>query len=275
MRLSTLVSLGVIAAGGAASLRTLAQRQGARARDNRISLVVDYDDAQAVSIRAGIPFAELLPKLKASGATHITLPERTLNRLLHRGKIFQTAPREPLPERAPLGHWNYFASADDPLVERIVSELQTRLPHIQAQSVLAACNLFAFAGDLPTIGEIGLGFDADAADDIHRAGLRGVPRPVSYDWHEPALIARTIAQAGRIDGMTPAALMLIVAYLKRRGRGGMDSSFDVMMVEAHHRQLAVTVQAGCAPPRYKVLACPIQDYLPLSPSPMRPVLVPP
>jgi tRNA uridine 5-carboxymethylaminomethyl modification enzyme len=29
---------------------------------------------------------------------------------------------------------------------------------------------------------------------------------------------RTIAQAARIDGMTPAALMLIVAHLKRRGR---------------------------------------------------------
>ncbi len=34
-----------------------------------------------------------------------------------------------------------------------------------------------------------------------------------------AVRPRTIAQAGRIDGMTPAALMLIVAHLKRRGRG--------------------------------------------------------
>jgi tRNA uridine 5-carboxymethylaminomethyl modification enzyme len=29
---------------------------------------------------------------------------------------------------------------------------------------------------------------------------------------------RTIGQAGRIDGITPAALTLLVAHLKRKGR---------------------------------------------------------
>jgi tRNA uridine 5-carboxymethylaminomethyl modification enzyme len=34
-----------------------------------------------------------------------------------------------------------------------------------------------------------------------------------------AVRPRTVGQAGRIDGMTPAALMLLVAHLKRRTRG--------------------------------------------------------
>ena len=34
-----------------------------------------------------------------------------------------------------------------------------------------------------------------------------------------AVRPRTIGQAGRIDGMTPAALTLLVAHLKRKGRG--------------------------------------------------------
>ncbi len=34
-----------------------------------------------------------------------------------------------------------------------------------------------------------------------------------------AVRPRTVGQAGRIDGMTPAALMLLVAHLKRRGQG--------------------------------------------------------
>ncbi len=213
MRLTTLVSLSMMVAGGAASLRTLAQRQPAREANRSVSIVVDYDDVRAVSIRAGISFAELLPQLKTSGATHVTLPELSLNRLLRVGEIFQTVPREPLRARARLGHWNYFASADDRLVERVVSELQTRLPHIQAQPVRAERNVFAFEGDLPTIGDIGLGFDLDVADEIHRAGLRVVPRPVSYDWHEPALIARSIAQAAQVgDGIVAFEGDLILGH---------------------------------------------------------------
>jgi len=33
-----------------------------------------------------------------------------------------------------------------------------------------------------------------------------------------ALRPRTIGHAGRIDGITPAALTLLVAYLRRQGR---------------------------------------------------------
>ncbi|MBI1800091.1 MAG: hypothetical protein HYR71_00480, partial [Chloroflexi bacterium] len=87
MRISTLVSLGMMAAGGVAAMQTVSSAQRRRAGDKRVSIVVDYDDAQAVSARAGLPLCELLRQLKASGATHCTVPELTINRLLREGRL--------------------------------------------------------------------------------------------------------------------------------------------------------------------------------------------
>jgi len=39
-----------------------------------------------------------------------------------------------------------------------------------------------------------------------------------------AIRPRTIGQAGRIDGMTPAALTLLVAHVRRGGRGAKSAS---------------------------------------------------
>ena len=54
-------------------------------------------------------------------------------------------------------------------------------------------------------------------DDVDYSELPGLSNEVrqKLDTVRP----RTIGQAGRIDGMTPAALMLLVAHLKRRTRG--------------------------------------------------------
>lgn len=213
LRLSTFVSLTLMSVGGLASLRHLSTQQRPRARDKYISVVVDWDDVQAVSIRAGVPLGELLPKLKASGATHCALPELSLQRLVRAGQLVPSVPREPLDRRAPFGHWVYLSCTDDDLSARILSELQTRLPHLQAQSVRAERNMFACAGDWPTVGPLGLGFDADVAAAIHRAGLSIVPRPVSYDWHEPALIHHTLAQAAEVgDGVVAFAGDLILGH---------------------------------------------------------------
>ena len=91
----------MMATGGLASLHTLAKRQPARALDRHVGIVVDYADVQAVSIRAGMNLDELLLKLKASGATHVAVPERTLDRLLRAGDVFPVVPREPAPEPEP------------------------------------------------------------------------------------------------------------------------------------------------------------------------------
>jgi tRNA uridine 5-carboxymethylaminomethyl modification enzyme len=47
--------------------------------------------------------------------------------------------------------------------------------------------------------------------------LRGLSNEVRQKLN--SVRPRTIGQAGRIDGITPAALTLLVAHLKRRGRG--------------------------------------------------------
>jgi hypothetical protein len=55
--------------------------------------------------------------------------------------------------------------------------------------------------DLPALAEMGLGFEAQAAAEVLRAGLGVVPRPVSFAWPQAHLVERTLAQAaglGRI-----------------------------------------------------------------------------
>jgi tRNA uridine 5-carboxymethylaminomethyl modification enzyme len=54
-------------------------------------------------------------------------------------------------------------------------------------------------------------------EDVDYSELRGLSNEVRQKLD--AVRPRTIGQAGRIDGMTPAALMLLVAHLKRRTRG--------------------------------------------------------
>ncbi|HYX04127.1 MAG TPA: tRNA uridine-5-carboxymethylaminomethyl(34) synthesis enzyme MnmG [Reyranella sp.] len=54
------------------------------------------------------------------------------------------------------------------------------------------------------------------------AELRGLSNEVRHKLQ--TLRPRTIGQAGRIDGITPAALTLLVAHLKRKARGGMTVS---------------------------------------------------
>ncbi len=54
-------------------------------------------------------------------------------------------------------------------------------------------------------------------DDLDYAQLPGLSNEAKQKLK--AVRPRTIGQAGRIDGMTPAALMLLVAHVKRRARG--------------------------------------------------------
>jgi tRNA uridine 5-carboxymethylaminomethyl modification enzyme len=53
------------------------------------------------------------------------------------------------------------------------------------------------------------------ADDLDYAALPGLSNEVRHKLHTHR--PRTIGQAGRIDGMTPAALTLLVAHIRRHG----------------------------------------------------------
>src|SRR5262249_3584960 len=122
MRFSTILNLGLIAAGAAASLRTLNRRRRWERANRRGYIVLDYDDALSVSTRAGLPLGELLHEAHHHGATHLALPELTLNRLMARGRIATTIP--PSPEAG----WTYLACGEQSLAEHLAREIAARLP---------------------------------------------------------------------------------------------------------------------------------------------------
>jgi len=192
LKLSRLLSLSLAAVGSSASARVLQRRHEWEQLNNRVAICVDYDDAYSAAIRAGMSFDDLLHEASHHGATHISLPELTLNRLRTLGRLTPQVPSSPIQSSPRVGHWNYL-HGDPLLVKQLVPELLARVPYTQAR--LIDQHTLAFAGDLPTIGEIGLGFDAFMAQRIKSFGLDVVPRPVSYAWPEDDLINLTLAQA--------------------------------------------------------------------------------
>jgi hypothetical protein len=195
LKLSQILSLATAVSGTIAASRILRRRHTWEQTSNRCAICVDFDDAQAAAIRAGLSFDEMLARLADNGATHISLPEYTLNYLRASGQLTPQAPANPLSDIPQVGHWNYLHGRFL-LITHLATELSLRLPYTQAR-VLNDTTL-AFAGDLPTIGEIGLGFDTILADRIRSQGLGIVPRPVSYAWPEKALLERTLAQAAQL-----------------------------------------------------------------------------
>jgi len=162
-----------------------------------------------------MPFDHLLHELAHHGATHVSLPELTLNRLIGLGRLAPQAPTKPLTSAPRVGHWNYLHGHSEPtihpanqltdqltnqptnqLTDQLADELAARLPYTEAQTI--GDSTLAFAGDLPTIGEIGLGFEMGTAQRIGASGLGIVPRPVSYAWPEKNLIDRTLKQAAAL-----------------------------------------------------------------------------
>ena len=203
MRFSTILNLGLIAAGAAASVRTLRRRHAWERSNQRAHIVLDYDDALAVSTRAGKPLAEFLHEAHHHGATHLALPELTLNRLMAKGRLAPVVPAAPLSPTHGPNAWTYLAGADAELLAELARELAARAPGSAAQLLPdAAVPTLALMGDRPTLAEMGLGFEARAAAEAVTAGLGVVPRPVSFAWPEDHLVERTLAQAA---GLATAA----------------------------------------------------------------------
>lgn len=183
-------------AGGAAAISVLKKRHHWEEENNRVAICVDFDDLAAAATRAGITFNDLSARVREAGATHISIPEYTLQRLLALGKLSPRGPVSPVETLPPVGHWNYLFGDPD-LLAYLAQELSTRLPYTQA-CVLNDGTL-VFAGDLITLGGIGLGFDREGLASLSNLGLGLVPRPVSYDWPEKALLERTLAQAAALS----------------------------------------------------------------------------
>ena len=227
MKLSRLLSFTLAVAGGIASSRVLQRRHAWEQRNDRIAICVDFDDATAAAIRAGLPFTELVQMLANNGATHLSLPELTLQRLLNSGQLTPQAPSQPRQTAPRVGHWNYLHGSQ-PLIRHLATELQARLPYTQADCLDA--QTLVFAGDLPTIGEIGLGFDGQLAEQIQAHGLALLPRPVSYAWPEKALLERTLAQTAVLSQNVAFAGKMILGHEMH-----LDETVEAM--EAHNLSL--------------------------------------
>src|SRR5205085_3040882 len=191
--------------GAAASLQVLRRRDAWEKANRRAYIVLDYDDALSVATRAGMPLGEFLKKAAEHGATHSSLPELSLNRLMAKGRLAVTVPASPvMSQAAGAGGWRYLASAEPALLEHVALELAARAPASQPQLLRGeAVPTLAIAGDLPTLAEMGLGFEAPAAAMILEAGLGVVARPVSFAWPEAPLVERTLAQAAALSGAGP------------------------------------------------------------------------
>ncbi len=196
LKISRLLALTSAIVGGLAAARVLTRRQRWERAHNRVAICVDYDDARAAALRSGQQFEDLLHELAHHGATHVSLSELTLNRLCASGALTRQAPARPLTTTPPVGHWNYLHGIPEVVVYLSV-ELATRLPYTHAQ--LIGDTTLVFAGDLNTLGEIGLGFDMIEAHRILSQGLHILPRPVSCAWPEKRLLERTLMQAAKLS----------------------------------------------------------------------------
>lgn len=193
LKLHQLLSYGLMTAGSALTVGSLARRRQWEQANNRVAVMLDWDDVQAVATRATLPGARDVPALlaqyRANGATHLSIPELTLNRLLAAGDLSVIQGRNP--DRV------YLQARNTALAGRLVAEFQARLPHVDAQPSVEC--IFHLGGDLPTLAEVGLGFDPAHAELARQAGLLPVPRPVGYSWIQPEMIERTLAQAAALD----------------------------------------------------------------------------
>jgi hypothetical protein len=125
----------------------------------------------------------------------------TLDRLLRERRI-SVAHRLPAPRAEDAAERPTILAASEPeLLAYLAEEFGARLPSacarlIEQQSATPNPQpLLSLTGHLPTLAEMGLGFEARAAADILQAGLGVVPRPVSFSWPEDVLVERTLAQA--------------------------------------------------------------------------------
>jgi hypothetical protein len=188
--LSTALAVG----GGLAAVRVLERRHRWEAANRAVAVCLDFDDAYEAAVRAGLPFDELLARVAAAGATHVSLPELTLNRLRCSGRL-TSDPSTTRPAGPRVGTWSVLRGGSD-AVAHVQRELVARFDWIEAETT--SDTRLDVSGDLVALGDVGLGFDGRYAERIGAHGLGVVPRPVSYPWPERRSLDRSLAQAATI-----------------------------------------------------------------------------
>ena len=181
-----------MAAGTLTTLKQLLDRWVWDDNNVLISIMLDWDDVQAVATRAQgndrvYSVEALLQLYRENGANYLSIPELTLKRLLDKGELSLAQGSEA--DRV------YLRAQNADIAALVTTELQARLPHVEAQQTKAKNPLISFKGDLPTLAEVGLGFNPADVELARRVELAPVPRPIGYSWMQPLMIERTLTQA--------------------------------------------------------------------------------
>lgn len=225
MKLHRIISYGLMTTGAIVSARAALKRQQWEEFNIHAAIMLDWDDVQAVATRTASVFAgagesqeavaELLQRYRENGATHLSIPELSLSRLLAKGEMSVT--------QGSSQNRVYLQAQNAALADLVTAELQARLPHLKPLRSGAKTPLVSFLGDLSAVAEVGLGFDPGHAALAHRAGLSPVARPIGYSWVQPDMIERSLDQA--------AAL------------GARIIAFQGMLIPGHEFKMEHTVEA--------------------------------
>jgi hypothetical protein len=190
LKLHHLISYSLLVTGAVASVKALFERWQWEENNVLASILLDWDDVQAVATRAGVEVEALLREYAANGATYLSIPELSLKRLLEKGELSVAQGADPAKV--------YLRPQSPDLAEWVTTELQSRLPHLSVSRSKAKNPLISFKGDLPTVAEVGLGFFPAQAELARRVGLAPLPRPIGFDWMQPAMIERSLTQAAAL-----------------------------------------------------------------------------
>jgi hypothetical protein len=182
--------------GAVAAAQSIGKRRRWEQTNVKAAVMLDWDDVQAVTTRALTgsskmqDIRELLERFKENGATHLSLPELTIDRLLGRGQlnVVQGASTRRI----------YLQAKSAALADLVTGELQARLPQLEAGRTKGRGPVISMIGDLPAIAEVGLGFDPAHAELAQSSGLAPVARPIGYSWVQPEMIDRTLNQAAKL-----------------------------------------------------------------------------
>lgn len=200
MKLHRLISYSLMAAGAIAAGKAVLTRQQWEEANVHTAIMLDWDDVQAVATRAAAVFvgagdeaaamAELLRRYRVNGATHLSIPEITLNRLLARGEMSVT--------QGSTANRVYVQAQNSALADWIAAELEARLPHLKPLRSGTKTPVVSFLGDLPSVAEVGLGFDPAYAALARLADLTPIARPIGYSWVQSEMIERSLEQAAAL-----------------------------------------------------------------------------
>ncbi|MBE7471134.1 MAG: hypothetical protein DPW09_23735 [Anaerolineae bacterium] len=200
MKLHRFISYSLMTAGAVAAGKAVLKRQQWEEVNVHTAIMLDWDDTQAVATRAAAVFAgageeeaamaELLQRYRVNGATHLSIPELTLNRLLAKGEMSVT--------QGSSAHRVYLQTQNSALADRVAAELEARLPHLKPLRSGTKTPVVSFLGDLPSVAEIGLGFDPAHAALARQANLTPIARPIGYSWVQPEMIERSLEQAAAL-----------------------------------------------------------------------------